>query len=107
LDVFAIEFGAILADHSVIAGANPFERLTVEAVDLRRAVEVQARSHLLHLREGYIETQGRADALAVLVARSAPAFATLIASIARLEDRASDDAAVAARHTDGLLGLDN
>ena len=107
LDVFPIEFGAILADHSVIAGANPFERLTVDPGDLRRAIEVQARSHLLHLREGYIETQGRGDALAVLVLRSAPAFATLITSIARLEARASDDAAVAARQTGQLLGLDN
>jgi hypothetical protein len=107
LDVFPIEFGAILADHSVIAGANPFERLTVDPGDLRRAIEVQARSHLLHLREGYIETQGRGDALAVLVLRSAPAFATLITSIARLEARTSNDAAVAARQTGQLLGLDN
>ena len=45
----------------------------VDPADLRRACEVQARSHLLHLREGYLETRGRADALADLIVQSAPA----------------------------------
>src|SRR5207253_6685789 len=52
LDVFPLEFGAILADHVVVAGKNPFDGLTVDPADVRRATEVQARSHLLHLREG-------------------------------------------------------
>ena len=79
LDAFPFEFGAILADHAVVSGASPFDGLSVDPADLRRACEVQARSHLLHLREGYLETRGRADALAVLIVRSAPACAALIA----------------------------
>src|SRR5204862_1473469 len=67
LDVFPLEFGAILADHTIVSGANPFQQLTVDAADFRRAVEVQARSHLVHLREGYIETGRRGDALAGLI----------------------------------------
>ena len=55
---------------------------------------MQARSHLLHLREGFLETRGRADALAVLIVRSAAAFAALVTSIARLEGHATDDAGV-------------
>src|SRR5262245_12251970 len=55
LDAFPYEFGAILADHTIVSGADPFEGLTVDPADLRRACEVQARSHLLHLREGFIE----------------------------------------------------
>jgi hypothetical protein len=106
LDAFPLEFGAILADHAVIAGVNPFERLTVNAADVRRAVEVQARSHLLHLREGYLETAGRADALAVLLVRSAPAFAALMTSVARLEGRDTHDPVVAAHHAEHLLGID-
>jgi len=106
LDAFPLEFGAILADHTIVAGANPFEQLAVDAADLRRAVEVQARSHLLHLREGYIETGGRGDALAVLIVQSAPAFAGLIMSLARLEGRATDDPLIAARQGDNLLGID-
>jgi hypothetical protein len=104
LDAFPFEFGAILADHAVVAGANPFAALAVDPADLRRACEVQARSHLLHLREGYLETRGRADALSVLIVRSAAAFAALVSSVARLEGHPTDDAASAARHVERVLG---
>ena len=104
LDAFPIEFGAILADHAIVAGANPFASLAVDPADLRRACEVQARSHLLHLREGFLETRGRADALSVLVLQSAAAFASLVTSIARLEGHSTDDAASAARHVERILG---
>ena len=84
LDAFPFEFGAILADHEVVSGPNPFEGLSVDRADLRRACEVQARSHMLHLREGFIETEGRNDRLAELVARSAPALAALLKHVAGL-----------------------
>ncbi len=77
------------------------------AADVRRAVEVQARSHLLHLREGYIETRGRADALAELIVRSAPAFAALVTSVSRLEGHESSDPVAAAQHAEALLGMDS
>ena len=70
LDVFPLEFGAILADHVVVSGENPFAASKVEPADVRRACEVQARSHLLHLREGYLEARGRADALSDLIVQS-------------------------------------
>src|SRR4051812_15486935 len=37
LDAFPLEFGAIIADHTVIAGRNPFDGMAVDAADLRRA----------------------------------------------------------------------
>ena len=104
LDVFPMEFGAILADHTIVAGANPFASLAVDPADLRRACEVQARSHLLHLREGFLETRGRADALSVLIVQSAAAFAALVTSIARLEGHATDDPGSAARHVERIAG---
>lgn len=85
LDAFPFEFGAILADHTIVSGENPFTGLHVNPADLRRACEVQARSHLLHLREGYIETQGRSDMLAQLIARSAAPLSALLRSVARLK----------------------
>ena len=87
LDVFPFELSAILADHTVISGKNPFEGLLVEPSDLRWACEVQARSHLLHLRQGFVEARGRNDALAVLIVRSAAAWTALLQNVARLEDR--------------------
>jgi hypothetical protein len=104
LDAFPLEFGAILADHVVVAGENPFASLAVDPADVRRAVEVQARSHLLHLREGFLETRGRADALSVLILQSAPAFAALVTSIARLEGKADGDPLSGARHVERLVG---
>jgi hypothetical protein len=104
LDAFPFEFGAILADHAVLSGRSPFDGLRVTAADLRRACEVQARGHLLHLREGYVETRARGDALAVLIVRSAPAFAALVSSLARL-DAIDGDAEAAARHMERRLEL--
>lgn len=84
LDAFPYEFGAILSNHALVSGENPFAGLRVERADLRRACEVQARSHLLHLREDYLETGGRSDALADLIVRSAPAFVSLLENVKRL-----------------------
>jgi hypothetical protein len=105
LDAFPLEFGAILADHVVVSGENPFASLRVDPVDVRRACEVQARSHLLHLREGFLETRGRGDALSVLIVQSAPAFVALVMSLARLDGRDTEDAAAAARHVERIVGL--
>src|SRR5262245_13310956 len=85
LDAFPLEFGGIIADHVIVFGKSPFDGLAVDKADLRRAVEIQARGHLLHLREGFVETRGRSDALAVLIVASAPALAALLASAARLQ----------------------
>jgi hypothetical protein len=105
LDAFPLEFGTILADHVVVFGKNPFDRLTVNTADVRRACEVQARSHLLHLREGFLEARGRADALSLLVVRSAAPFSALLTSLARLEGVAPRDAAAAGRHAERTLQL--
>jgi hypothetical protein len=106
LDAFPLEFGAILADHVVVAGTDPFEQLQVEASDLRRACEVQARSHLLHLREGFIETRGRADALSLLILQSAAPLAALVHAVARLHGRPNGDPQAAAREVERTVGAD-
>lgn len=85
LDAFPFEFGAILETYEVVSGPDPFAGLRVDPADLRRACEVQARSHLLHLREGFMETQGRNDYLADLIVRSAPALAALLSHVSRMD----------------------
>ena len=86
----------------------------MDATELRRACEVQARGHWLHLREGYLETRGRRDALAALIVESAPAFAVLVTSVAQLDTAAAhldprapgaNDVAAAARHLERLVSL--
>jgi hypothetical protein len=105
LEAFPYEFGAILADHTVVSGENPFDGLHIGPADLRHACEIQARSHLLHLRQGYLETRGRGDAIADLVARSAPPFVALVKSVARLQGAPSLDKNAAAALVERAAGL--
>ena len=101
LDIFPLEYAAIAADHVVVRGSDPFAHVPIPVADLRRAIEAQAKSHLIHLREAYLESQGEATRIAQLIAASAPPLRALLANIARLPD-ASGGSATAAAADDGL-----
>lgn len=93
LDAFPIEYGEIIATHHVIYGANPFAGLSIRAEDLRRACEIQVKSHLVHLRENYIESRGHQSDIRALVAEAAPAFRVILRRLAQLDGiRAESDA---------------
>jgi hypothetical protein len=94
LDVFPLEYGDIIAHHVLVAGADPFAGARVSPADVRRACELAAKSHLIHLREGFLETGGEPQAVGRLIAASAAAFSALLRHIARLAD--DDDADIAA-----------
>ena len=102
LDVFPLEYGDIIASHVVIAGANPFGGARVSPVDVRRACELSAKSHLIHLREAFMETGAEPQAVARLIAASAPAFCALLRNIARLADDEEADVAAAAERQIGV-----
>ncbi|MBM3781339.1 MAG: hypothetical protein FJW29_06640 [Acidobacteria bacterium] len=106
LDAFPLEYGEIIDTHTVLAGADPFEGMQVAREDVRRAVEVRLTSHLVHLRENFIEGGGRLKAVDAVVRAAAPEFAALLRRVARLHDQApADDRALASwAHTQ--LGLD-
>jgi hypothetical protein len=81
LDVFPLEYGEIIAKHVIIAGADPFAGADVADADRRRACEQQAKSHLIHLREGFLENGRDPRNVEWLIARSVPAFRRLLANI--------------------------
>jgi hypothetical protein len=85
LDVFPLEYGNIIANHVVVAGSDPFAVMRVSQQDRRRGCELEAKSHVIHLREGYLETEGELPRVAQLIAASAPAFRTVLLNIVRLE----------------------
>jgi hypothetical protein len=91
LDVFPLEYGDIISHHVVIAGSNPFAAARVTQADTRRACELSAKSHLIHLREAFLETGGRTGGVTRLIAASAPAFVALLRNIARLADEDPSD----------------
>ena len=97
LDVFPFEYGEIIDRHVAVLG-DPFSGLDVTPDDRRRACEVQAKSHLLHLREGFIECGGRAEDVAQLITRSAAPLAALLRHIERLSGATPVTEAKASAH---------
>jgi hypothetical protein len=97
LDVFPIEYGAILQRHVVITGQSPLGEAAPSRDDLRRACEVQAKGFLIHLRQGWLHAADHADEQRTLLIRSAAPLRALLVNLARLSDTpAGDDAALAA-----------
>ena len=84
LDVFPLEYGEIIATHVVVRGEDPFVGLTVPDADRRRACELQAKSHLIHLREGFLETGGDPRRVSRLIGASAEGFRHLLLNIVAL-----------------------
>ena len=89
LDVFPIEYGRIIAGHEVLVGENPFAGMQVSEGDLRRAIELQAKSHLIHLREGFLESGGQPAAVARLIAMSVDPLRALVGHLERLDPGAA------------------
>jgi hypothetical protein len=89
LDVFPLEYGDIIAHHVVLSGSDPFTPLVVAEADLRRGCERQVKSHLIHLREGFLETGGNPADVAELLAASAAPLRKLLAHLESLEPGAA------------------
>jgi hypothetical protein len=97
LDAFPLEFAQILARYRVVLGDDPLAGMAVQKDDLRRACEAQVKSHLVHLREGYLQTAGKRSEVARLVTASTMPLRALLVNIARLHGvhpRSGDDLAV-------------
>ena len=110
LDAFPLEYGEIIRAHERIFGDDPFAQAAIAREDLRRACEAQIKSHLVHLREGFIESGGQPRAVADLVTASAPAFSALLRHVANLcgcpasgRAEAARDGARTARLDEGVV----
>ena len=91
LDVFPLEYGEIINRHTVLLGDDPFAGMTVNAADLRRACELHAKSHLIHLREAYLENGDDPPRLGRMMAASSAPLRALLTNLDLL------DASIAAR----------
>ena len=97
LDAFPLESNEILRAHQRVFGDDPFDGASISRDDLRRACETQIKSHLVHLREAFIESGGQPGPVGRLVAASAPAFTALLRNVARLNGVLNSDRAEATR----------
>ena len=106
LDAFPLEYSDILERHDVVFGAGLLlSTLAVQPADIRRACETQVKSHLLHLRQEYLESEGSPAAISRLLGAAAPAFATLLERVARLQGMPGADHDGSARAGAKLAGL--
>jgi hypothetical protein len=97
LDAFPLEYGEIIRAHERVFGDNPFLDVVIASDDLRRACETQVKSHLVHLREAFIESGGKPSAVARVVQASAPGFTALLRNVARLTGVITNDRVEATR----------
>ena len=88
VDIFPLEYSSILADYAVVRGVDPFQGISIPVEDVRRATEGQAKSHLIHLREAFLESHGETTRIGRLIASSAAPLRALLTNIARLHDAA-------------------
>jgi hypothetical protein len=89
VDIFPLEYSAILANYVVVRGVDPFKGMAIPVEDIRRATEGMAKSHLIHLREAFLESHAETTRVARLIASSAAPLRALLTSIARLPDTAA------------------
>lgn len=84
-DVFPLELSDIRERHRTIHGDETlFASIAIRPEHLRHQLEFELRSKLLLLRQGYIETGGKASAVEELMARSLSSVAALFRGIIRL-----------------------
>jgi hypothetical protein len=102
LDTFPAEYQALIDHHVVIDGSDPIAGAVVRNEDLRRACEAQARGHLIHLRQGWIEAGSHPHGLAELIEASARPLRQVLDNLSRLHGEHAVDgtslAAFAERH---------
>ena len=80
--------------------------MTINPEDLRRAVEVQAASQLLHLRENFVESAGRRLRRPRRGPRFGAGFTLLLRRMAHLDGHPSDTSADLSHWASARAGLD-
>ena len=105
IDIFPLEYATMLADYVVIRGIDPFKGLSIPVEDIRRSVEGLAKSHLIHLREAFLESHGETVRIANLIAASAAPLRALLTHIARLPESGSGPADTSTPSDDSLATL--
>ena len=105
LDTFPAEYQALIEHHLVIDGTSPLDGAIVNTDDLRRACEAQARGHLIHVRQGWLNCGGHDHALADLIEQSAGPLRRVLTNLARLQGETPGDDAALASFAESRTGM--
>lgn len=85
LDCYPIEFLNMQNSHVLIHGEDVLEGLKFKPEDVRLQIEKELKGKLVLLRQGYLETEGRARQLRQLIGRSIMAFITVFNALIYLK----------------------
>ena len=85
--VFPLEFLEIQEQHRVLGGRDPFIGFHVKTDRLREAVVQGLMSHLLRLRQRYVEGSGGVEATTILLPLSITSILPLLRGVQRLLGR--------------------
>ena len=86
-EVFPLEFLEIQEQHRVLGGRDPFIGFHVKTDRLREAVVQGFMSHLLRLRQRYVEGTGADEATNILLSLSVTSIIPLLRGVQRLLNR--------------------
>ncbi|MDQ5985354.1 MAG: hypothetical protein CSYNP_01063 [Syntrophus sp. SKADARSKE-3] len=86
LDVYPIEFLNMQLQHVLVYGEDVLGDLSFKGEYLRLQLEREFKGKLLHLRQGFLETEGKDKAIRNLVRASLTAFLSAFKALLRLKD---------------------
>jgi len=84
IDVFPIEFSNIKQHHTIIFGENFLKDIAISKPNLRRQLEFEFRSKLIHLRQQYLQFKGRD--IENLILSAVPTLSPIIGGLMYLGD---------------------
>jgi predicted nucleotidyltransferase len=87
LDSFPIEFLNMQAAYRVIKGEDVLKGIKIKKRDLRLQCERELKGNLLKLRQGFIQTGGKAKALKLLITGSIVAFTSIFRALLHLRGK--------------------
>ena len=107
LDCYPVEFLNMQLHYVPVYGEDVLRGLAFDRSNLRLQLERELKGKLLHLRTGFLETQGKDKALARLIAVSLTAFLSLFTALLYLKGIAAPrDRRELIRETAVAAGLD-
>ena len=87
LDTFPVEFLNMKLQYKLITGKDVLFDLAIDKSWLRTQCERELKGKLLYLRQGFVETEGKAKPLKLLIFHSLKTFLFLFNALIYLKDR--------------------
>lgn len=81
LDAYPVEFLNMRRRYRVVSGEDVLAPLAFDSRNIRLQIERELRGKLLHLRSGYLATEGKANKIRELIGASLTAFVSLFSAL--------------------------